>query len=71
VIRLKEWRERRGLSQRTLAKLSGIHHISLAKIEGGIIDDPRLSTLLRLCMALKINLAELVSAAKPRKKGGK
>lgn len=71
MIRLKEWRERRGLSQRALAKRSGIHHISLAKIEGGIIDDPRLSTLLKLCKALEINIAELVGTAKQPKKGGK
>jgi transcriptional regulator with XRE-family HTH domain len=71
MTRLKEWRERRDLSQRALSKISGVHHISLAKMEAGVIDDPRLSTLLKLCKALKINMAELVDGDgdKPSKKG--
>jgi transcriptional regulator with XRE-family HTH domain len=70
MIRLREWREERGLSLRQLAKLSGVHYVSLAKIEARLID-PRLSTLLKLCKALDIGIAELVGAGKLPKKGGR
>lgn len=52
-------RERRGLSQRVLAKLSGVTHVTIARIESGVYD-PRLSTLRRLAKALKVKVAELV-----------
>jgi len=70
MMRLKEWRERRGLSLRKLAEISGVHYVSLVRIEAGRLD-PRLSTLLKLCKALNINIAELVGRAKPHTKGGK
>src|SRR5262249_40572086 len=43
----------------------------LARIEAGELD-PRLSTLLRVCRALKVSIAELVGEATPSKsqKGG-
>jgi len=70
VVRLREWRVLRGFSLRALATRSRVHYVTLAKIEAGLID-PRLSTLLKLCKALKINIAELVGRDKPSKKGGK
>ena len=60
MIRLKEWRERRGLSQRKLAELSGVHYVSIAKIEMGKLD-PRVSTLLRLCKVLRATPSDLLS----------
>lgn len=36
--RLAELRERKGLSQRQLAELTGIHHINIHKIEHGKIN---------------------------------
>ncbi|WP_447603825.1 helix-turn-helix domain-containing protein [Nitrospira sp. Nam80] len=67
--RLKEWRERRGISLRQLAAKSGIHHMSLYKLEAGKLD-PQLSTLIKVCGALGITLNQLVGvAAKPRKGG--
>ncbi len=69
TLRLKEWRERRGLSLRKLAEASGVHYVSLVRIESGRLD-PRLSTLLKLCKALKISIAKLVGTDKPPKKGG-
>jgi transcriptional regulator with XRE-family HTH domain len=42
--RLKEARERRGLSQRRLAELSGFHQTQLSRVESG--HDVRLSTLI-------------------------
>ncbi len=64
---LRTWREKRGLSLRQLAADSGIHHMSLYKLETGRLD-PQLSTLLKLCGALRISLNQLVGvAARPQK----
>jgi transcriptional regulator with XRE-family HTH domain len=68
MLRLREWRERRGHSLRQLGELSGVHFVSLARMEAGQID-PQLSTLLKLCAALHITLNDLVK--QPGKKGGK
>ena len=66
--RLGEWREKRGLSFRKLAALSGVHYVSLIKLEAGRLD-PQLSTLLKLCDALGITLNQLVGVAKRPRKG--
>ncbi|WP_447603025.1 helix-turn-helix domain-containing protein [Nitrospira sp. Nam80] len=66
---LRKWRERRGLSQRELAVKSGIHHVSIARMEQGRLD-PQLSTLLKLCTALQINPNQLIGVAKAPRKGG-
>ena len=69
MLRLREWRERRRHSLRHLADLSGVHFVSLARMEAGQID-PQLSTLLKLSAALHITLNDLVK--KPGKmKGGR
>jgi DNA-binding XRE family transcriptional regulator len=65
--RLREWREKRGLSLRKLGERSGVHYISLVKLEAGRLD-PQLSTLLKLCQALRISLSQLVGET--NKKGG-
>jgi transcriptional regulator with XRE-family HTH domain len=57
--RLVEWRQKRGFSQRELAKVSGVGHITIARIETGVFD-PRLSTLRRLAKALKVKLTDLI-----------
>jgi transcriptional regulator with XRE-family HTH domain len=64
--RLREWRERRGLSLRRLGELSSVHYVSLARLEAGQ-GDPQLSTLLKLCKALHITLNQLVGVARPQK----
>ena len=66
TTRLGEWRERRGLSLRKLGDLSGVHYVSLARLEAGQLD-PQLSTLLKLCKALHIALNQLVGLARPQK----
>ena len=66
--RLGEWRAKRGLSFRKLADLSGVHYVSLIKLEAGRLD-PQLSTLLKLCDALGITLNQLVGVAKTPRKG--
>ena len=65
--RLREWREKRGLTLRKLGDLSGVHYVSLVKMEAGRLD-PQLSTLLKLCQALKLSLSQLVGET--NKKGG-
>ena len=68
MIRLKEWRKRRGLSQRKLAELSGVHYVSIAKIEMGKLD-PRVSTLLRLCEVLRVTATQLLGKGQSHKGG--
>jgi len=52
-------RKKKKLSQRGLAELSGINHITIARIETGVFD-PRLSTLRALAKALKVKISDLV-----------
>ena len=66
MLRLREHRERLGLTLRRLGDLSGVHYVALVRLEGGKLD-PRLSTLLKLCKALGITLNELVK--QPGRKG--
>jgi len=63
---LKEWRMKRGLSLRRLGDLSGVHYVSLVKLEGGKLD-PQLSTLIKLCKALQITLDQLVGSRHSQK----
>jgi predicted transcriptional regulator len=42
-----------------LARLSGVGHITIARIETALFD-PRLSTLRRLAKALKVKLVDLI-----------
>jgi len=65
---LRKWRERRGLSLRKLGELSGVHYVSLVKLEAGRLD-PQLSTLLKLCAALHITLNQLIGVARRPQKG--
>ncbi|MBX3348864.1 MAG: helix-turn-helix transcriptional regulator [Nitrospira sp.] len=66
--RLREWRERRGLTLKGLGELSGVHFVSIARLEAGQLD-PQLSTLLKLCGALDITLNQLVGVAPKPQKG--
>jgi len=68
MLRIKEWRKRRGMTARRLAELSEVHFVNISKMEAGN-GDPQLSTLLRLCKALGITLDQLV--VQPKHKGGK
>ncbi len=58
-IRLREWRERRLLSQRELAARAGVTQGSIARIERGH-HRPRLSTVRKLAEALEVSPDELV-----------
>ncbi len=72
-MQLRVLRERRGLSLRKLGALSGVHYISIVRIESGTLD-PRLSTLRRLAEALGVTLSELAGeqpSTTASAKGGK
>ena len=68
MLRLREIRERKGVSLRELKKASGVAVSSLARFEAGE-GDPQLSTLRKLAKALDVTVAELIGE-KPFKKGG-
>jgi len=57
--KLARVRDKRGLSQRALAKLSNVGYVTIARIEMERID-PRVSTLKALAKALKVKVSELV-----------
>jgi len=59
AMRVKEWRERRGLTQEQLAEKAGISRGFLARLETAR-HDPKLSTLEKIAKALKVDIAKLL-----------
>jgi transcriptional regulator with XRE-family HTH domain len=57
--RIREWRAKRGLSQRELATLSTVSREYIARIELGQ-HDPTLSTLEKLAKALGVKVSKLI-----------
>lgn len=57
---LRSIRKRRGLTQHELARLSGVSHSLVTKIEQGEVSDTRLETLRKLASALNVQTADLV-----------
>ncbi len=68
MLRLREIRERRGVSLRALKQASGVAVSSLARFEAGE-GDPQLSTLQKLAKALDVTVAELIGEKSLRKGG--
>lgn len=62
-IRLREWRQRRLLTQEELAKKAGIGTVTVARIEGG--QGARISTLRKLAAALDITADQLLGEDEP------
>jgi transcriptional regulator with XRE-family HTH domain len=58
--RLKARREAAGISQAELARQSGVHAVTISRLESGLLD-PALSTIEALAAALGISAASLVS----------
>jgi len=59
MLRLREIRERKGLSLRDLAEASGVGLATLVRLEAGEYD-PRLSTLRKLSKALRVSVPALL-----------
>ena len=68
-IRLREWRERRGLSMRALAQRAGGSYVTIARIESGAMS-PTVALLERLARALDIHITDLFPPKQSTKKGG-
>lgn len=59
MLRLREIRERKGVSLRALKQASGVAVSSLARFEAGQ-GDPQLSTLRKLAKVFSVTVAELI-----------
>jgi transcriptional regulator with XRE-family HTH domain len=59
IMRLKQLRADRGMSQEALAKKAGISRVFVARLETGK-QDPTLTTLTKLAKALKVKVGELL-----------
>ena len=59
AMRVKEWRERRNLTQEQLAARARISRGYLARLETAR-QDPKLSTLEKIAAALKVDIARLL-----------
>ena len=57
---IKKLREERGLSQRVLAKKSGLSQAAISKFENSKIKDPSMYTLECLAKGLKVEISSLV-----------
>lgn len=62
ISRLAEVRKTKGLSQEKLAAISGVHRVTIARIESGKIS-PNICTLEKLSSALKVKVGELIERA--------
>ena len=57
--RLRKAREGRSLAQAKLSELSGVSEFTISRIEGGVTEEPRDSTLTKLAAPLRLTLEEL------------
>lgn len=62
---LREARERLGLTQEQVAQRSGVHTTEVSRIETGK-RDPRVSTMLRLAVAIEVKPGQLLDRAAER-----
>jgi transcriptional regulator with XRE-family HTH domain len=66
IVRLKEWRERRGYTCRALGERAGISYVTVARIESGDMS-PTVETLVKLARALAIDVRAFFPAVKRRR----
>jgi transcriptional regulator with XRE-family HTH domain len=57
--RVRYWRLKRGMSQKTLAELIGMTQGYISQIESGLKEVDKRSTLVRLAQALRVSVADL------------
>jgi len=65
-VKLKEWREKRGLSQEKLAECVGVHENTIRKWEKSY-REPRASDIAKLAQALHVTEAELLNGPENNK----
>ena len=65
AVRLKAFREAKGLTKYRLAKNTGVSETYVYRIERGLIENPRRDTLQKFAQALGISLAELIGEVAP------
>jgi len=58
--KLAEFRRKRKLTQRELAKKSGVSYNTIIKIERGAIPNPKIETVIKLAKTLRISIDKLV-----------
>jgi putative transcriptional regulator len=59
-VRLKELREKRGLSQQALGELAGVRQATVSELERGLKKQIDLRILGRLCAALGVSPGDLL-----------
>ena len=66
VFSLRDKRQARGLSQRELGELSGVHEMTIKALENGTNnpDEAKLSTLIKLAKALKCKVRDFYPCEK-------
>jgi transcriptional regulator with XRE-family HTH domain len=70
-LRLRDWRERRGLSLRGLAERAGVGYVTVWRIEHGELS-PTVAMLEKLAGALGIAVRDFFPVARPgRRPGGR
>ncbi len=60
IMRLKQLRADRGITQEALAKKAGLSRVYVTRLETGK-QDPSLTTLEKLAKALKVKVGELLT----------
>ncbi len=58
--RIKYWRKEKSMTQDALAKKADIPYTTLAKIEAGLVMNPRMDTLIKITAGLEITIDELI-----------
>jgi transcriptional regulator with XRE-family HTH domain len=69
-LRLREWRDRRGESLYTLAEKSGVHFVTISRIEQGHLS-PTVATLEKLANGLRITVRDFFPVERPKARRSK
>ena len=69
-LRLREWRDRRGESLYTLADKSGVHFVTISRIEQGHLS-PTVATLEKLANGLRITVRDFFPVERPKARRSK
>ena len=69
-LRLREWRQKRGHSLYTLAAKSGVHFVTISRIEQGHLS-PTVATLDKLAKGLGITVRDFFPVERPKARRSK